>query len=60
MGAMDRRDFLRAGSLVLGGGLAAASVPQLQQRALAARGPVESKPDYTLNIEPCSVESGQA
>ena len=55
MGAMDRRYFLRAGSLVLGGALAAASVPQLQQRALAARGPVESKPDYTLNIEPCSV-----
>ncbi len=57
MGAMDRRDFLRAGSLALGAGFAGAALP-LVERRVAATGPspAQGKPDYTLKIEPCSLE----
>lgn len=52
---IDRRRFLRRGSLALGGGLAANS---LASRAFAGSAvlPPSSKPDYTLKIEPCTLE----
>ena len=55
MGTMDRRDFLRHGGLVLGGSLAAGSLPQLETRAGAAVA-AKSKADYTLKIESCNLE----
>jgi FtsP/CotA-like multicopper oxidase with cupredoxin domain len=56
MGAMDRREFLRTGSLALGVGVAGAAFPLMEQRVAAASTPVQSKPDYTLKIEPCNLE----
>ena len=53
MGTMDRRKFLRDGSVALGSGLALASLPL---RANAVPAPPKSKPDHTLNIQPCSLE----
>ena len=55
MTAMDRRRFLHTGGMALTGGLAAAA---LTPRALrAARLPAaHTKPDYTLKIEPFSLE----
>lgn len=52
METIDRRSFLRRGGLALAGGIAAAGLPV---RAGAAA-PSQSKPDYTLNIQPCSLE----
>jgi FtsP/CotA-like multicopper oxidase with cupredoxin domain len=48
---MNRRRFLRNGSLALGGSLSAAAIP-----ALAAPAAPKTKADFTLNIQPCSVE----
>jgi FtsP/CotA-like multicopper oxidase with cupredoxin domain len=57
MGAMDRREFLRTGGLALGVGVAGAALPLMESRvAAAATAPVQGKPDYTLKIEPCSLE----
>ena len=57
MGAMDRREFLRAGGLALGAGFAGAALPLVERNiAAAATTPVQGKPDYTLKIEPCSLE----
>ncbi len=57
MGTMDRREFLRAGGLALGVGFAGATIPLMERRVVAAAtAPVQGKPDYTLKIEPCSVE----
>jgi hypothetical protein len=57
MGAMDRRAFLCTGGLALGAGFARAMHPLMEQRfAAATTTPVQGKPDYTLKIEPCSVE----
>jgi len=52
---MDRRRFLRQGGVALGGGLAAAGIGP---KAFGATGfaASPSKPDYTLKIEPCSLE----
>jgi FtsP/CotA-like multicopper oxidase with cupredoxin domain len=47
---------LRAGSFALGGCLSPAALPLLECRAAAAEGPAQRKPDYTLTIQPCSVE----
>ena len=55
MGAMDRRKFLCTGGLALGVGVTGAALP-LIERSAAASSPVQPKPDYTLKIEPCSVE----
>jgi FtsP/CotA-like multicopper oxidase with cupredoxin domain len=52
---MDRRGFLRTGGLALGAGLAAGALPQLDYAA-SAPSPAQQKPDYTLKIEPCSIE----
>ncbi len=57
MGTMDRRKFLRAGGMALGAGFAGAALPLVERRVAAAGPtPAQSKPDYTLKIEPCSVE----
>ena len=57
MGAMDRREFLRAGGLALGAGFAGAALPLAERDIVAAATtPVQGKPDYTLKIEPCSLE----
>ncbi len=53
---IQRREFLRIGSLALGSGLTAAALPLLERGVSAAPDPALSKPDYTLNIQPCSVE----
>jgi hypothetical protein len=55
MGTMDRRGFLRRGGMVVGGSLAAGSLPLLHAGAgvlVAAK----SKADYTLRIESCNLE----
>jgi FtsP/CotA-like multicopper oxidase with cupredoxin domain len=51
---MDRRRFLRSGSLALGGGVATALSP-ITMRAAGFPGP-QSKPDYRLEIQPCNLE----
>lgn len=56
MGTRDRRSFLRQGSLALGSGLAVAALPRLAGAAAAPPSAAGRKPDYTLNIQPCSVE----
>jgi FtsP/CotA-like multicopper oxidase with cupredoxin domain len=57
MGAMDRREFLRAGGLALGVGVAGAALPLMERKvAAAATAPAQGKPDCTLKIEPCNVE----
>jgi FtsP/CotA-like multicopper oxidase with cupredoxin domain len=52
---IDRRQFLSSGGKALGGGLAAAA---LGPHALQAAGlpPAQVKADYTLNIQPASLE----
>jgi hypothetical protein len=52
-GTIDRRKFLRHGSLALGG-LATGALPAVCAKAAGA--PTPAKPDYTLNIQPCSLE----
>jgi len=52
---IDRRTFLRASGLALGGGLAASIARPTALHAAALPAP-EAKPDYTLKIEPCSLE----
>jgi FtsP/CotA-like multicopper oxidase with cupredoxin domain len=53
MKTMDRRKFLRDGSVALGSGLALAALPL---RADAVSAPPQSKPDHALHIQPCSLE----
>jgi FtsP/CotA-like multicopper oxidase with cupredoxin domain len=48
---INRRSFLRHGSLALGGSLAAAAIPALGAPTAAGK-----KADFTLKIEPCSLE----
>jgi FtsP/CotA-like multicopper oxidase with cupredoxin domain len=50
---IDRRRFLHRGGIALAGSFAAAA---LRVRARAANAPPQSKPDHTLNIQPCSLE----
>jgi FtsP/CotA-like multicopper oxidase with cupredoxin domain len=52
---MDRRRFLREGSIVLAGGAAASAVGRLALGAAPAAKP-PGKPDYTLKIEPTTLE----
>ncbi len=57
MGAMDRREFLRTGGLALGAGFAGIAPPLMgHDVAAAATAAAQGKPDYTLKIEPCSLE----
>ncbi|MGD0522712.1 MAG: multicopper oxidase family protein [Terracidiphilus sp.] len=56
MGDMDRRDFLRTGGSALGVGFAGAALPLVERIVAAASIPIQGKPDYTLKIEPCSLE----
>lgn len=49
MSTRDRRRFLRDGGLALGGTLAAAALPLSPIKAA-------TRPDYTLKIQPCSLE----
>jgi FtsP/CotA-like multicopper oxidase with cupredoxin domain len=51
---MDRRQFLRNGGVALAGGIGAVSTGSKLLRAAGLRPP--AKPDYLLNIEPCSLE----
>jgi FtsP/CotA-like multicopper oxidase with cupredoxin domain len=53
MGTIDRRKFLRHGSLALGG-LVAGALPGVCAKGAGA--PAPAKPDYALNIQPCSLE----
>jgi FtsP/CotA-like multicopper oxidase with cupredoxin domain len=55
MTLMDRRRFLHSGSMALGSGLAAASLGSHPLRAAGYPTP-PTKPDYTLKIQPCSIE----
>ena len=56
MSWMDRRGFLRNGGLVLGGGVAAATLPRRSLGGIVAAGPAAAKADYSLRIEPCNLE----
>lgn len=50
MSITDRRSFLRDAGLAVGGSLAATALPR------RARAAAQSKPDYTLDIQPCTLE----
>ena len=52
---LDRRTFLRTSGNALGGGLAVAALAPSILRA-ASFPERETKPDYTLKIEPCNLE----
>ncbi len=56
MTAMDRRRFLHTGGMALTGGLAAAALTPRALRAARLPAAAHTKPDYTLKIEPCSLE----
>ena len=56
MRGIDRRHFLHRGAMALGGGLAATALAPPALKAAGFPAAVQSKPDYTLKIEPCSIE----
>ena len=55
-GRLDRREFLHAAGRALGGGVAAGVIPGPLLRAGALPSAALSKPDYSLKIEPCSLD----
>ena len=55
-GWLNRREFLRDTSKALGGAVAAGVLPGSPLRASALSSPALAKPDYTLKIQPSSLE----
>jgi FtsP/CotA-like multicopper oxidase with cupredoxin domain len=53
---IDRRELLQKGGVLLAGGLAAAALDARALRAAAFAAPAAGKPDYTLKIEPTTIE----
>jgi FtsP/CotA-like multicopper oxidase with cupredoxin domain len=53
---IDRRELLQKGGALLAGGLAAAALDARALRAAAFAAPAPGKPDYTLKIEPTTIE----
>jgi FtsP/CotA-like multicopper oxidase with cupredoxin domain len=53
---LDRRDFLRSAGMAWGGTVAAGICPDLLLRAMGSPNLAQTKPDYTLKIQPCSLE----
>lgn len=54
-GPINRRNFLSSAGRALGGGLAASAIPFRALDAVAAA-PAQQKPDYTLKLQPTTVE----
>jgi FtsP/CotA-like multicopper oxidase with cupredoxin domain len=55
-GWSGRREFLQGASKALGGAVTAGVLPRPLLHASALPSPAQSKPDYTLKIQPCSLE----
>jgi len=56
MNSMDRRRFLLGGGLVLGGGVASGTALARVASAAVLAAPAAANPNYSLKIEPCSLE----